>query len=379
MLDFIDKKYFKLAIGNNLGRETDVDISAKCPICGDSKIHANEKRLHLYAKNGITLVHCFNGDCQVVPQSLGKFLKFFYPDLYSSYRREKSFRNISDFKNNFLSSNVESGSDSEDIFKKIKTDIEAKADSGTDSELLKSEAKAGETEAKANEKRYDVVKLATFDYSSFFVRIKDSEEAISYLKSRHFDLKDTEDLLGDWYISKINMNIGERFYNLKDSLIIPLYVPLDELGSKFAMYGFYSRSISSKTFCTFMPEANQGYKIWNWFNINKEEPVYIFEGIFDALSAYHSGIRNVIACMGATIPNERINELKDPVFCLDNDKTGFLNALKYCKNYKVLVLPDDVKQKDMNEMLKAGLDIKSLIQNNIYKGIMAEIKIRKKL
>lgn len=374
MLDLVDKKYFKLAIGNNIGRETDVDISAKCPICGDSKIHANEKRLHLYSKNGITLVHCFNGDCQVVPQSLGKFLKFFYPDLYSSYRREKSFRNISNFKNtfsdSFLGSGVESGSDSEDIFKKIKSDI--------DKNKTNSVANLN-TSTEEHIKKYDVVKLATFDYSSYFVNVKDSKEAISYLKSRHFDLNDIEGLLGDWYISKINMNIGEKFYNLKNCLIIPLYAPLDELGSKFAMYGFYSRSIESKTFYTFMPEENQGYKIWNYFNINKEEPVYIFEGIFDALSAYKSGLKNVIACMGATIPDERIRELKDPVFCLDNDKTGFLNTLKYCKKYKVLVLPDDVKQKDMNEILKAGLDVKSLIQNNIFKGIMAEIKIRKKL
>ena len=54
-------------------------------------------------------------------------------------------------------------------------------------------------------------------------------------------------------------------------------------------------------------------------------------------------------------------------------------SIGFCKKYKVLVLPDNVKQKDMNEILKAGLDVKSLIQNNIYKSIMAEIKIRKKL
>ena len=349
MLDLIDKKYFKLAVGSNIGKETDVDISAKCPICGDSKIHANEKRLHLYSKNGITLVHCFNGDCRVTPQSLDKFLKFFYPDLYSSYRREKSLRNINNFKNSLISSNYESSTETEDVFKRFK-----------------------------KSKKYDVVNLATFDYSSYFINIKDSKEAISYLNSRHFDLNDIKDL-GDWYISKINMNIGERFYNLKNYLIIPLYMPLDEAGSRFAMYGFYSSSITSKMFCTFIPESNQGYKIWNWFNINKEEPVYIFEGIFDALSAYKSGLKNVIACMGATIPDERIKELKDPVLCLDNDKTGFLNELKYCKKYKVLVLPESVKQKDMNEILKAGLDVKSLILNNIFKGIVAEVKIRKKL
>ena len=64
MLSPIDIKYFKLAVGNAT-KDSDTDIAVKCPICGDSKIHKNSKRLHLYQKNNITLVKCFNGGCEV--------------------------------------------------------------------------------------------------------------------------------------------------------------------------------------------------------------------------------------------------------------------------------------------------------------------------
>ena len=37
MLDFTDIKFFKLAVGQDrIGHETEIDINAKCPICGDS-------------------------------------------------------------------------------------------------------------------------------------------------------------------------------------------------------------------------------------------------------------------------------------------------------------------------------------------------------
>ncbi len=346
MLDLVDKKYFKLAVGSNLGRETDVDISAKCPVCGDSKIHANSKRLHLYEKNGVTLVHCFNGDCRVTPQSMDHFLKYFFPELHSSYRREKNFRNLENFK-----SYIQSETETEDVFKTIK---------------------------EQKKKKYEVVNLTTFEFLSYFINIKDSPEGITYLRKRGFELSDI-DGIHDIFYSKINMNIDNKFYKLNDFIVIPLYVPSDINGTSFKPYGFYSRSTKDKMFYTYMPETNQGYKIWNWFNIDKEQPVYIFEGIFDALSAYKCGLKNVVACMGATIPQERINELKNPVFCLDNDKTGLLNTMKYCKNnYNVVVFPENLP-KDANEMLLQGLDVKSLINNCTYSGIVGIVKIRKRL
>ena len=60
------------------------------------------------------------------------------------------------------------------------------------------------------------------------------------------------------------------------------------------MYGFYSRSIENKLFYTYMNYKNICYKICNWFNINKELPVFIYESIFDAISG---GLSNSIALL----------------------------------------------------------------------------------
>ena len=75
MLDPIDIKFFKLAIGSGrVKSETSQDIAARCPICGDSKYSKNKARLHLYQKNDVTLVNCFN-ECSCQNISVYNFLK----------------------------------------------------------------------------------------------------------------------------------------------------------------------------------------------------------------------------------------------------------------------------------------------------------------
>jgi len=160
-------------------------------------------------------------------------------------------------------------------------------------------------------------------------------------------------------------------YKITNAIVIPLY-------HKSEMYGFYSRSIHEKTFFTHMNDANIGYKIWNWFNVDKTKPVFIFEGIFDAIS---SGLPNVIAAIGAKIPDDRIKELDNPVFVYDNDKTGLLNSLAMSKlGHKVYIQPNNLKQKDMNALkTETQLNVSDVIESNIYIGIMAEIRIKEKL
>ena len=44
------------------------------------------------------------------------------------------------------------------------------------------------------------------------------------------------------------------------------------------------------------------------------------------------------------------------------------------KGYKVVVYPDTVEQKDINDMVLAGVDVKTLVRENTFKGAIAMLK-----
>lgn len=330
MLSRIDIKYFKMAIGSSrISSESDVDITAKCPMCGETQKHKNKKRLHLYEKNGLNLVHCFNSGCVLDSNmTVYSFLRDFYPGLLDQYKRDT------------FSNTMQKLSNSEDVF-----------------ESYKQKDKQNQTN------------IVTHDLSPYINDIINAPEAINYLKKRSIFYDEKK--YGKWYFGYQDLKINDKIYKITNSIIIPLYYNSN-------MYGFYSRNITNKFFSTYMNDVNVGYKIWNWFSIDKNKPTYIFEGIFDAIS---SGIENSIALLGAKIPDERLSELKDPIFVLDNDSTGLRNSLEYSKKYKVYIQPTKFKEKDMNELLKNNpfLDIKKLINDNLNTGISAQIMIKSKL
>ena len=179
--------------------------------------------------------------------------------------------------------------------------------------------------------------------------------------------------LDEFYYSEGEVTLNDKIVFLKDYIVIPL-----KENDKW--YGFYSRAVNAKTFYTYIPEKNTGYKIWNWFNISKKNTLYVFEAIFNALSTNFS---NVIGSMGADIPKERLDELDDPVFCLDNDTKGRETALKYANmGYKVFIWPDYIKAKDFNDLLKnenwSKDEITELIKENTLSGLSAVIKLKLK-
>lgn len=345
MIEHSDIKYFKLAIGaDSIGRISSTDISARCPICGDSAKNTKSKRLHLYNKNNKTRINCFNGDCNVNNKTMYGFLKDFFPKLFAQYKRDNFTNTIQK-----LGAGAVGTSNSSDVFARFALD------------------------EKAVEKEPKVSPVVTQDLSAFLRDVSEVPEVLAYLAARGMEYTTK---YGKWYFGYQDLQIGDMLYKITDSIIIPLYY-------KDKMYGFYSRSIKDKMFITYMNDTNIGYKIWNWFNINKKEPVYIYEGIFDAIAG---GLQNSIALLGAKIPTERLQELDNPIFVLDNDKTGLINALQYVKSgNKVYVQPEIYSEKDMNELMlnlmlnNTDVNISDIIKNNIYSGILGQIKIKAKL
>ena len=336
MLNRIDVKYFKLAVGlDAVGKETSVNISARCPVCGDSRSHKNKKRLHLYIKNTVTNVNCFNGDCAAHNKTMYSFLRDFFPALLAQYKRENFGTTLEKIANG-------------DVFEQFRTQ-------STD-----------DSEPKVEDKP----EVLVHDLSSYMTPVESIQPALDYLSRRGYTYN--EDNYGKWYYGHQDLKIGETLYRITGAVVIPLYY-------KGQMYGFYSRNIENKTFYTYMHDANIGYKIAFWFYINKNTECLVTEGVFDCLSI---NFDNKIALMGAKLPEERLKELKDPVFVLDNDKTGIINAIEYAKRgYKVFVQPQIYKEKDMNELKLnyPGLDIYDMIKKNTYQGISAVVRLQQRL
>ena len=334
MINPIDKKFFKIAIGlDNIRKDSDVDISARCPHCSSDPRWKHTSRLHLYEKNGITQVNCFTGDCSVKNKTVYSFLRDFYPNLLDKYKREM-----------FGNTMQKLAAGDTDVFSNIK------------------QKKSEELTSKEQE-------VLVHDLTAHLTPIENSPDCLAYLETR--GLPYDESKFGKWYYGHQDLKIGDITYKITNSVIIPLYY-------NKVMYGFYSRNITQKDFYTYNPECNLGYKIWNWFSVDKTKPVYIYEGIFDAISG---GLENSIALMGAQLPPERLKELEHPVFVLDNDKTGFLNSIKYCYDAEVYIQPEKYTEKDMNQLMlnHKELNISELVVNNLYSGINAEITIKSKL
>jgi len=332
MLSNVDIRYFKDIVGySNIGKESANDISARCPICGDSKKSKNKKRLHLYNKEGDTgHVNCFNGDCSCHNKTMYSFIRDFYPDKLPQYRTETFGLRMNDLKDSVTLKD----STLKDIAKEISKPV------------------------------------ITHDLSPYMKHLKDSDEGLMYLRNRGISYRPQK--YKKWYIGTQDLKIDDTLYKITDNIVIPLYYE-DE------MYGFYSRSIKDKEFITYMDDKNIGYKLWNFFNLDLNEPVYIFEGIFDAIS---SGKTNILATMGAKLTDDRLKEIKHPVFCLDNDRTGIMNMIEYCKKgYDVFVPPNNLKEKDMNEMMlnHPELNMSEVISNNVYTGMMGITRLRLKI
>ena len=326
MLNHKSVKYFKMAINANSYKESENDIACKCPICGDSAKKKNSKRLHLYNKGNTDtdFVSCFNAGCPCVNKNMYTFLRDFYPHLLAEYKKETFGDKIENLKQH---------------------------------QSLKDLVSLDATIRKPKEP-----KPSLFDLSMFFEPLTD--EYINYLKNRDIE----PNFNHTWYKGKTDVIIRETRYNIKDYLVIPLVC-------NNLCYGFYSRSIKDKNFITFI--STVGFKVWNWFDIDKEQPAYIFEGIFDGIS---TGKKNIVANLGAKLPEERLLQLKKPIFCLDNDLTGRNSSIEYAKQgYDVFVMPVAFSHiKDFNELKinYPNLDISKMIDDNTFKGISAITRLK---
>ena len=113
-------------------------------------------------------------------------------------------------------------------------------------------------------------------------------------------------------------------------------------------------------------------KIYGLDNIRRDAPVYVTEGPFDS-----TFLRNSIAMCGADANVARWG-ISNPVWIYDNEPRNreIVNRISKTidSNDSVVIWPSDIREKDINDMVLAGLDVQSLVESNIYTGLAAKLK-----
>ena len=315
-MDHIDSKFIGL-LSSRLQKFKRVKSNLynfRCPICGDSKKNKSKTRGYLYAVKANTNFKCHNCGASM---SLNNFIKEIDPTLHKQYTMEK-------FKSGHTGRNFVS---EEPVFK--------------------------------------------FEAPKFKTKIKlpkasENPSAAGYLTARKLD---PENFYYAKHFKEFANSIKHTFDDTRyeeERIIIPLYY-------KKNLIGFQGRSIDPNPIKYITVMINdESPKIYGLDNIRTDAPVYVTEGPFDS-----TFIPNAIAMCGADADISRWG-ISNPVWIYDNEPRNKEITDRISKTINsgqsVVIWPDSIDDKDINDMVMSGLDVMSVIESNIYSGLEAKLK-----
>jgi len=167
------------------------------------------------------------------------------------------------------------------------------------------------------------------------------------------------------FVNTLKPTFEDEKYD-EERIIIPLYYEKN-------LIGLQGRSLgpSKVKYITVMLN-DDAPKIYGLDNIRKDAPVYITEGPFDS-----TFIRNSIAMCGADANVDRWG-ISNPVWIYDNEPRN-IEIVRRIGNTidsgdSVVIWPNSIDDKDINDMVMSGLDVQSVIESNTYSGLEAKLK-----
>tara|TARA_B100000683_G_scaffold38778_1_gene34172 strand:+ start:177 stop:1163 length:987 start_codon:yes stop_codon:yes gene_type:complete len=321
-MDFIDIKYINL-ISSRFQKFKKVKphlYNLRCPICGDSQKNKNKARGYLYRIKNNTNYKCHN--CGV-NMSFNNFLKQIDPQSHKHYVFEK-------FKEGHTGKNFQA-EEPEDIFKRLS--------------------------------KKPVFKKSMIDLPSAY----SVEKSRIYLESRAiFDGKFYYAENFQEFANTIKPNAFEETRYGEPRIVIPL-VRNEQL------IGVQGRALSSNPikYLTIMID-DDAPKIYGLDTIDSESTVYITEGPFDS-----TFLPNAIAMCGADLV-QRDWGISDCCWVFDNEPRSREITRRISevidRGEKVVIWPSNIQGKDINDMVLAGHNAKSLVESNTYSGLQAKLK-----
>jgi|TARA_B110000977_G_scaffold162429_1_gene207881 predicted RNA-binding Zn-ribbon protein involved in translation (DUF1610 family) len=182
----------------------------------------------------------------------------------------------------------------------------------------------------------------------------------------HYEL-----FLAPKFYTWVNSIIPNKFSSVDGDhprLVIPFF---DENNKMFAFQGrAFGNEIPKYITITLDPDKD---KIYGLNRLDTTKPIQVTEGPIDSMF-----LDNCVAVGGADFSNLPV---ENTTIIFDNERRN-VEILKQIEKtiysgYNVVLWPDDLKEKDINDMILSGLtkdEVQTIINNNTYQGNMAKIK-----
>ena len=317
-MDIVDSKYIGL-ISSRLQKFKRVKADLynfRCPICGDSQKHKNKARGYFYQVKTNTNYKCHNCGASL---SFNNFLKQIDSTLHKQYVMEK-------FK----------------------------------------EGHAGGRNFVVEEPKFEF-KKPVFRKMLDLPRASEVTIAKEYLEKRKLD--PTKFFFTNKFKQWTNTH-KQTFDNItrdESRIVIPLYDVDNNL------IGFQGRSLgpNSVKYITVMINE-EAPKIYGLDRIKTEKPIYVLEGPFDSTL-----VENSVAMCGSDIDIGTFG-WSDYIWVFDNEPRNreIVNRISKVVNRgdQVVIWPQNVNEKDVNDMILYGHDVMSMLKSNTYSGLKAKIK-----
>ena len=318
-MDFVDARYINL-LSNRLPKFKRVKpnlYNFRCPICGDSEKSKNKARGYLYTVKTNTNYKCHNCGISL---SFNNFLKQVDPSLQKEYALEK-FKEGHTGQRGAVVKEPEFKFDKPVFKKKVTVNLPKASENPDAKKYLESR--------KLNSDKF----YYTDQFKSWTNSLVHTFDSITYDEPR---------------------------------IIIPIVYENN-------LVGYQGRALgpSKIKYITIMLDEDAP-KIYGLDNIRRDAPVYVTEGPFDS-----TFLRNSIAMCGADANVARWG-ISNPVWIYDNEPRNreIVNRISKTidSNDSVVIWPSDIREKDINDMVLAGLDVQSLVESNIYTGLAAKLK-----
>ena len=316
-MDLVDSKFIGL-ISPRLQKFKKIKsdlYNFRCPICGDSQKNKSKTRGYLYGVKADVNFRCHNCGASM---TFSNFLKTLDPVIHKQYVFER-------FKNN-------------------------KTGRGTVVEEPKFDFKPPQFAPKVD-----------------LPRASENDAARLYLEKRLIDPKifNYTPTFKKWVNTLVPNKFSDITYD-EPRIIIPLIY-------ENQLIGFQGRALgpNSVKYITIMLD-DDAPKIYGLDKINNGFPVFVTEGPFDS-----TFVSNSIAMCGADGDVRRWG-INDPVWVYDNEPRSHEIVKRISstidRGEKVVIWPNNINEKDINDMILAGHDVMGVLNSNTYSGLTAQLQ-----